>query len=97
VGELHESRNNFIGSFNTHSSWGFTNVAPQSKLGVLSKRWLGPSGADHPYSRSYGAALSFDVELVPFIALGVLKSCMPALCITPVLLIENDSPFAHMM
>jgi hypothetical protein len=43
-----------------------------SATGHLSKRWLGPSRADHTYSRSYGAALSFDVELVPFIALGVL-------------------------
>lgn len=97
MGGLHESRNNFIGSFNTDSSGGFTNVASQPKLGVLSKRWLGHSGAGHTRSRSFGAALSLDVELLPFIGLGVLKSCIPALCITTVSLIENDSPLANMM
>lgn len=86
MGGLHEYRNNFIGSFNTDSSGGFTNVAPQPKLGVLSKRWFGNSGAGHIGSRSFRAALSLDVELPPFIGLGVLKSGRPALCIAAVCL-----------
>jgi hypothetical protein len=36
-------------------------------------------------------------ELLPFTRLGVLEACIPALCIAAVSLIENDSPFAHMM
>jgi hypothetical protein len=97
VGGLHESWNNFIGSFNTDSIGGFTNVAPQPKLGVLPKRWVGPSGAGHTRSRSFGAALSLGAELLPLPRLRVLESCIPALCIAAVSLIENNSTFAHMM
>ncbi len=97
VGGLYESRNNSIGSFNTYSSGGFTNVAPQPKLGVLPKRWVGHGGAYHTRSRPFGAALSLGTELNPFISLGVLESCIPALCVAAVSLIENDNPFTHMM
>jgi hypothetical protein len=65
VGGLYESRNNFTGSFNTDSSGGFTNVAPQPKLGVLSKRWVGHSGAGHTRSRSFGATLSLGAAVKP--------------------------------
>ena len=58
VGGLHESRNNFSGRFNTDSSGSFANVAPQSKLGVLSKRWFGDSSGDFTHSCSFRAALS---------------------------------------
>ncbi len=58
MSELYESWNNFTGSFNTYSSRSFTNVAPQSKLGVLSKRWPGYIGADFTYPGSFGADLS---------------------------------------
>ena len=55
---LHESRNNFNGSFNTYSSRSFTNVAPQSQLGLLSKRWFGHIGAGFTRPGSSGADLS---------------------------------------
>ncbi len=97
VGGLHESRNNFIDSFNTHSSGGFTNVAPQPKLGVLPKRWVGHSGACHTRSRSFGAALSLGAELLSCTRLRVLESCIAALCVAAVSLVENNGPFAHMM
>lgn len=58
MGGLHESRNNFSGRFNTDSSGSFAHVAPQSKLGILSERWFGDSGADLTHSRSFRAALS---------------------------------------
>jgi hypothetical protein len=70
-------------------------VAPQPKLGVLSKRWFGHSGAGHTRSRSFGAALSHGAKLLSFTRLRVFESLVPAIGIAAVPLVENDSHFTH--
>jgi hypothetical protein len=58
VGCFYESGNNSTLSFDTYAGWGFANVASQSKLGVLSKRWFGHRRIDFTRSHTFGEDLS---------------------------------------